>query len=556
MKKFLFPIIALTAFSTASAQMDNVVEVESTYKPTVRDANKINVLPQTEPTSVKHYDVQYATGAKPVQDYVFQPAKAATSDIAEKGDPKGFATLAGGNGGNILARGAYGWDITDRDLLNIDLALRGHNRKVDYFLDKNQQWKQRFYQTDLGLNYEHKLNIPASIFVDANAISQVYNYQHILPAPTTDKQHNYIGYAQAGITPVRLDQWTLSGKVGFKGFSRKNRLNNEYEGGIQMGDETNNMMRLNAEVNSNYDINDQHAAGLDFAVDYATYDLLSYKCQAKYEIKPHYAYRNEQLDLRLGAKLIFETGLRRKFHVAPEVSVNYHLNPLIDLFATAGGGLYFNDFFMMNSLTPYWNLPFSQQQAQFNQIEADAGVKWKIKEGWFAKFHAGYDYSKDRMEMTVPEGALCRNDMFTANGSLVHFDAETKYSYKDFFVAEAKGRFNGWSIKKNNGYYFSTPAWRPVFELDADITLQPVTGLRIGLDFLLQTFEKDDYVAYERPTTTNLGASLSYKIPRDFVPLNLSLYCKADNLLNQKYDCYYGYRAIGTSVLVGAAVNF
>ena len=145
MKKLVIPIILLTSSVTASAQMDNVVEVESTYKPTVRDANKINVLPQTEPTTVKHYNVEYATGAKPVNDYVFEPAKAATSDIAEKGDPKGFLTLAGGNGNNILARGAYGWDITDNDILNIDLSLRGHNKNVDYFLDKSQQWKQRFY---------------------------------------------------------------------------------------------------------------------------------------------------------------------------------------------------------------------------------------------------------------------------------------------------------------------------------------------------------------------------------------------------------------------------
>ena len=556
MKKLVIPIILLTSSVTASAQMDNVVEVESTYKPTVRDANKINVLPQTEPTTVKHYNVEYATGAKPVNDYVFEPAKAATSDIAEKGDPKGFLTLAGGNGNNILARGAYGWDITDNDILNIDLSLRGHNKNVDYFLDKSQQWKQRFYQTDLDLRYEHKLKIPASVFVNAGANSQVYNYQHILPVPTTDKQHNLIGYAQAGITPVQLDQWTLSGNIGFRGFSRKNYLNNEYEGGVQMGDDSNNQTQLSAGINTNYDINGQHAAGVDFSADYISYDLKAYKGQGDFEVKPHYSYHNEQFDLRLGAKLIFETGLRKKFHVAPQASINYHLNPQIDLFATAGGGLYFNDFFMMNSLTPYWNLPMTQQQAQFNQIEADAGLKWKIKEGWFAKFHAGYDQSKDRMEMTIPMGSLNRNNMFTAKGSRVHFDAETKYNYKDIVVAEAKGRFNGWSIKKNNGYFYNTPAWRPVFELDADIMLQPVNGLRIGIDYQLRTFEKDDFVAYERPTTSNLGASISYKIPREFVPLNLSIYCKADNLLNQKYDWYYGYKVIGTSVLVGAAVNF
>lgn len=556
MKKFLTTIITLASTLSLSAQMDNVVEVESTYKPTVKDANKINVLPQTEQTTVKHYNVEYATGAKPVSDYVFEPAKATASDIAEQGEPKGFATLAGGNGGNLLARGAYGWEITDNDILHIDLSLRGHNKNVDYFLDKSQEWKQRFYQTNLDLRYEHKLKLPASVYVNAGADNQVFNYQHILPAPTTDKQHNIIGYAQAGITPLTLGQWTVSGHARFRLFNRQNHLNNEYEGGIQMGDDSNNQTRLDAAIHTNYTISGQHAAGVDFSADYISYDLKAYKGQGDFEIKPHYSYQQEQFDLSVGAKLIFETGLRKKFRVAPEAELNYHLNPQIDLYAKAGGGLYLNDFFMMTTLTPYWNLPMTQQQAQFNQIEADAGVKWKIKEGWFAKFHGGYDLSKDRMELKAPAGSLNRNDLLTADGSLVHFDAETQYNYKDVFVAEAKGRYNGWEIKKRNGYYYSTPAWRPVFELDANATVQPIDGLRIGVDYQLRTFNSDSYVSYKRPTTSNLGASVSYKIPRDLIPVNLSIYCKADNLLNQKYDWQYGYRAIGTTFLAGAAVNF
>lgn len=572
MKKILITLIAASATLTVSAQMDNVVEVESTYKPTVKDANKINVLPQTETTTVKHYNVEYANQPKPVSDYVFEPAKASASDVAEKGDPKGFLTLAGGNGGNILARGAYGWDITDKDILNFDISLRGHNKKVDYFLDKDLEWKQRFYQTNIDLKYEHKLNIPGTVFVNAGASQQVYNYQywqntnvyitenHENATSVTDKQHNRQFYAQAGVTPLKFNQFTLSGNIGFNGFTRRNYLNNEYRdeyGNIlQIGDDLNKQGRFDADFRTNYKINEQHSAGVDFSADYISYDLRDYKNQGDFEIKPHYAYNNEQLELVLGAKLIFETGLRKKFRVAPEASITYHLNPQIDLFATANGGLYFNDFFMMNALTPYWNLPMYQQQAQFNQIEADAGLKWKIKEGWFSKFHAGYDSSKDRAELTIPNGVLCRNDVFTADGSLVHFDAEMKYSYKDVFVAEAKGRYNGWSIKKNNNYYYSTPAWRPTFVVDANIMVQPFTGLRIGVDYQLRTFEHDSKVAYERPTISNLGASISYKIPRDLLPVNLSVYCRADNLLNQSYDAYYGYRAPGTMVLCGAAVNF
>jgi len=36
----------------------------------------------------------------------------------------------------------------------------------------------------------------------------------------------------------------------------------------------------------------------------------------------------------------------------------------------------------------------------------------------------------------------------------------------------------------------------------------------------------------------------------------LSFYLRGDNLLNKKYDAYYGYRALGANFLLGTAVTF
>ncbi|MBQ2182497.1 MAG: hypothetical protein II400_09660 [Bacteroidaceae bacterium] len=61
-------------FTASHAQLDNVVEVENSYKPVVKDANKINVLPDIEETTTKHYNVDYANTAIPSRSFVFQPA--------------------------------------------------------------------------------------------------------------------------------------------------------------------------------------------------------------------------------------------------------------------------------------------------------------------------------------------------------------------------------------------------------------------------------------------------------------------------------------------------
>lgn len=572
MKKIFFTILAIGSVACAQAQMDNVVEVENTYTPTVKDANKINVLPQAETTTVKHYNVEYQTDAKATNDYAFEPAEAAQSDLLAKGEPKNFFTLAGGNGGTLLTRGAYGWELSDKNTLHFDLSLRGHNKETEHFADENQKWMQRYYQTKGDVLFEHKLNDLSAWYVRGGVTSSVFNYQpqqavdygmNLSENNVTDKQHSWDAFVETGITPYRFGQFTVSGYAKMRFYSmrdddlfRETDIYTEYEEGKNLEECISGETRVDGGVNLDYEINDQHSIGLGMRDRFVSYSDDVYKNQNAFEVLPHYAFSNEKVDLRLGARLIFESGLEQKFHVAPDASITVHVTSDVDVFGEARGGLYFNDLFMMNSLTPYWKIPNRQMASQFNQVEANAGVKWHIRDGWFAKFYAGYDVSKNRAELTAPIGQLSRNEVFTADGSLVHIDAHTKYSYKDIFTLEAKGRFNGWSIKKRNPYYYESPVWRPVVEASAAASVQPVTGLRIGVDYEFASYTSDEYVDYKRPTTHNLGASISYKIPRQLLPLNLSVYCRGDNLLNQKYDAFYGYRTIGTTVLAGVAVNF
>ena len=57
--------------------------------------------------------------------------------------------------------------------------------------------------------------------------SQVYNYQHVGPTSTTDKQHNWIGCAEVGVTPYTTGKFTVGASAMARVFSRNNYLNNE-----------------------------------------------------------------------------------------------------------------------------------------------------------------------------------------------------------------------------------------------------------------------------------------------------------------------------------------
>lgn len=561
MKKIIISALALLPVC-ASAQLNNTVEVESDYKPTVKDASKLNVLPQAESTQVKHYDVEYATDPKPTNSYVFQPAKAEDSAVKEAGEHKNFVTLGAGNGGRVVARGAYGWDVSDDDIINIDVALRGHKQKAPFLYDKHTKWMQRYYSTQVNGLFEHRLDTNSSLLIHAGAENQVYNFQHLPHASTTDKQHNFIFNTGADITRFELGNFILHGGINYKHFSRGNHPEDLLTG-QPLPKDTHHENRFEANATAEYELNSQSKAGLELKATALTYDKTGYKNQSSFDIKPFYNYKNDELSIHVGVLLNFMGGTNKKFHVAPEVKASYALDPQIELFAEATGGAVLNDFFQFNSMTPYWRVPAAQLPSQFNQLVSNLGVKWKINEQWFTKFYAGFDITENRAELyyAAPQtivtdvNPLIKSDIFAADGSRLHFTAEANYNLRDFFTFSAAGTYNSWGIEDNSIFHNHLP-WRPELQLDAAATVQPVRGLKVGAEFKIETFAKDRWGMYKRPTTTDLSASVTYDLPSSLVPFHTSVFCKADNLLNQKYDLFYGYRTPGTSVLAGVTLNF
>ena len=566
MKRRIITFFAFAISIGAFAQMDNVVEVETTFKPTVQDAKKIDVLPQAETTKISHYDVEYSLEPAPTGNFVFQPTNAMMSDAVIEGAPKGFFTIAGGNNCNMLARGAYGFDLSPKTSLNFDLGLRGHSGDVDLYQDEDKTWRQRFYTTQGMVKLEHRLSPLSSLIIRADGESQVYNYQHEKGSDDFDKQHNLIGGLDISVTPYTTGIFSIGGYARGKMFSRRCLLTpTSWETGDEKFDMTQHKWELG--LTTDFAINDEYKFGVDLNYQNAGWSDGDYESLYAFDVIPHFTIDNDKTYMRLGARLSFENGTemeytlgenktKNKFKVAPDVYMAFHLSPKVDLFGEATGGVVMNDFWLMQSLSPYWQMPYTQMPSAYNNICAKAGFKWNIIEGLYTKIYAGYDDTKNRAELMLPEGKLFQNKILVADGSLIHVNLEAAYNYMDMVNVFLKGRFNGWGINEHNGYYTDNPVWRPTVEASAAVTYQPIQGLRIGVDYQFAAFTDDKALAYKRPTTSNLGASVSYKLPESTHLKNLSIYAKLDNLLGADYDWYYGHKSIGTTVLAGIAIDF
>lgn len=552
-ERIIISLLTLFGISTAYAQLDNVVEVENTYKPEVKDAGKINVVPPVKETKVSHYSVNYDATQLPTTDYQFQPMNAALSDLADKGAPRGFATLGGGMYGLLNLRGAYGLRLSQSDELNIDLSLRGHNGTVDNTSAAMDDWKSRFYTTRAALDYEHRFSNNSALLLNGSFESQVFNYQPriylgVNPyAFNSDKQHNTLVDFSAALTPWQFDKFSLGGEVGYSLFS---------QGRLPIFSDLSKAVRessLWVKAASAFTLSESSTIGLNLGWQTLMYNVDEYESLSDVEINPYYEWDSNKFFARLGVRMIYDSGVESKFYITPDVRLRYHATEALDLFASAEGNCVANNLRHFNQMTPYFGLDgLVQVQNQIDALHAAAGVDWKISRGLYTTISGGYVISKNRAEIDP------YRTIMAADGNQLYVKAGLNYSNGSKFNAKLNVQLNNWTTKAGDNIEDNVLAWRPWGELRGEATYLLLPGLRAGLDYMLQGFNKDENLTYERPTTNNLGASVTYTIamPRISKGSNLSFYVRGDNLFGADFDSYMMYQSLRTSVMGGVALTF
>lgn len=573
MHRLLISAALLLTAASASAQLNNVVEVESSYQPVVKEAHKISVLPTAIPTPARHYNVQYDETLLPPLATVFQPIQAGQSEAAVQGTPRGFFGLGGGNNGLAFLRGAYGFRLTEADRLDVDLSLRGFDGKVKSAIPQQPKRQSRFYTTRAAVDYVHQFAQPTSLVAHADVESQAFNYPNAalglygLPLYPTDKQRNPLVTLSAALRDWQTGPLTLGAGIDVRTFTQ------QYVANALPSDDKADEFQIGGQAEAAYDLGADRTAALSVDARTIQYDYEGYDFQSltSLALHPSFTFRpTPQSRLRLGAVVNFASGLESSVDVAPEVEFTFLAMPTLEFFAYARGGEVLNDFRRFAQLTPYWRhtaalvlpsdgapriLPIEPQLPnQFDQIRATAGVNWSPAAGTFLKLYGGYDRSLHRAEL------LADGRLLAADGSLVHLNAELDYAYSDAFRITAAMAWNAWGTDAEKGVAEdNATAWRPTLELSAKADWQPIQRLHAGVDWLLQTFSDDDAHLYNRPNTLNLGAFASYRLPVPLLEQNgggLSIQLRADNLLNRSYDAYPMVRALGTNFLAGAAWTF
>ncbi len=541
-----------TAFTLcASAQTDNVVEVENDYQPTVKDADKINTLPEIEETRSSHYIVNYTTTAIPTDNYTFQPMWAARNKKLIRSDRKGFVTLGYGNNSNARGRLTYGFDLTEDDKLNFDFSTRGHKGDVDG-VNENGEWNSRFFTNRFRADYEHHIDSLSSLIVTANYGTDVFNYQpSTVDADRTDKQRNSLFDATVRLTPLSTGKFFIGAEASISTFGQKyvTNVDDEYAetligGSITPGFKTGGNLSFDVSLN----------------VDHSSYGIKTMKGYTLLSASPHLRYSSEAVDMKVGAYVNTDK------EIAPDVDLVLHMSPQSDIYVRADGGIVLNSFSRLSQMSPYWTLNDAQTKVkhQFDQLRACAGIVTRPVDGLFVDLRAGYDISKRRAEiagymMKTGDTPLVYSPVVFEDGKRFYGELDLEFNHRNVVVTKLNAQYNSWSsdyecpLPQDNAStknYDKIESWRPLISAEWSLEVRPVTGFAVGVDLLYESFKKYDNL-YDRPTTIDLGASLSYTFP-----CRLSIYAKGDNLLNRKYDQYMMYGSPGMNFLSGVAYTF
>ena len=302
-------------------------------------------------------------------------------------------------------------------------------------------------------------------------------------------------------------------------------------------------------------ISGEQYVGVELAMDNVFYKNNEFDDYTSVELNPYYLYQNDDWKIRLGAHVDFAFGFGKKFRVAPDVTAQYIFSDSYILYAQATGGRRTNDFRRLEMISPY-SQTASQLDATYEQLNAALGFRTSPVTGLWFNLYGGYQDLKNNLATIgvtpTADGSYSSSYLLPlqANMHNIYAGAEISYSYKDIISFSASGVYRDWKTAKAEDYNGDVLlAYMPSFEAKFNVDIRPIPSVLVNLGYQHATREK---VGDQRVDPVgNLYLGGSYEVFKD-----ISIYVRANNLLNKDYQYYWGYPTEGVNFMGGVSFRF
>lgn len=571
MRKIYTIIAALTLSAGLFAQtqdslLKRQMELEREFNPTLLDADKINSLPALREPTVQKANTNYSTWAgriaPPLEIALPRPGNIMTEIPYSM--KRGFLFFNAGNYANL--NGGLGYRLVENEKHNLAFTFlhSSTNSDINYVQeDSDPAGNNASMMDNLGkLSYNHlaetvKLNMHLSY------LHSMFNYYGNTFGNTRffDNEKNSLGVlnARVGLESVENDV------LNYKGFIDFNNFNTKMSGDLVYNWMKGNQIHAGVGFDKPFGGTTSNKIGVDGSIFTAIYngDVSNYFL---INASPYISFSGLNRHAKLGADILFQTTGNTKIRVVPNVDLQLGFTEYSSVYATIRGGFDHNTLLDMMDESRYF-MTYEPVKPSFSHIDLEAGFKIGELSGFRFDIFGGYRKTEDEHFLVLNGQDIIGGDVlgpFTESlkpiyGTLSHsfiggMIQSNIWSPLNIALRLKKNFYDATEIMSNNIEINDPMAYnKPGFETDMRATLEIVSNLKLTLNYYFAgdrwTYFNNSNIKMDNINDLNLGGV--YEISDSF-----SLNVKANNILSQKYDIWYGYPAQGINVAGGFTFKF
>ncbi|WP_300225448.1 TonB-dependent receptor [uncultured Bacteroides sp.] len=544
--------------------VNRTVVVENQYNPEVMDAFKVNVLPKIEEPAVAKTQIDYASTIHPLGSFPVTHMDAMERELSPEKARRGYVRLAYGNRNNTDLKGAYLWNITDRDVLDVMATFHGYSGNIGagYDFDRvtdiptlnyDGEWKHRFFRTGASLKYTHDFD-KVSMYVGGDFASQVFSYMPNLfesflqseektEAPSFGHQLFMSGGGYVGVSSVKdALPVEFAFQTGYKMFNRKHGI--YIPGGISES-------VVNTKGYISAGIDDRQDIGVTFGMDNVFYDK-SFSSYSLIKLRPYYSVKTESVSFTAGVNVDFQISNDGGLKLSPDVRFDYTFADNYLLYVHVTGNTRLNDFGTINSFSPFWvqspiyNFPL-QLNTTYTPYDAKIGLKASPFTGFGLGIYGGYRETRNELfSMPYSDEGGIYNRIAQAKARVAYAGLSVDYSFRDILDFGLNGNFYSWDVQKE----MEKLLWlKPLYSIGFNARAKVFKGFHATAEYTYEGRKKTLGIKADAVNELNIGAEYLFND-------RVNVFLKLNNLLNKNYVTESGYPVQGFNVMAGVSLNF
>lgn len=538
--------------------VNRTVVVENQYNPEVMDAFKVNVLPKIEEPAVAKTQIDYASAIHPLGSFPVTHMDAMERELSPEKARRGYVRLAYGNRNNTDLKGAYLWNITDRDALDVMATFHGYSGNIGagYDFDRvtdiptlnyDGEWKHRFFRTGASLKYTHDFD-KVSMYVGGDFASQVFSYMPNLfesflqseektEAPSFGHQLFMSGGGYVGVSSVKdALPVEFAFQTGYKMFNRKH--------GIYIPEGISESV-VNTKGYISAGIDDRQDIGVTFGMDNVFYDK-SFSSYSLIKLRPYYSVKTESVSFTAGVNVDFQISNDGGLKLSPDVRFDYTFADNYLLYVHVTGNTRLNDFGTINGFSPFWVQPI-QLNTSYTPYDAKLGLKASPVAGFGLGIYGGYRETRNELfSMPYSDEGGIYNEIAQAKARVAYAGLSVDYSFRDILDFGLNGNFYSWDVQKE----MEKLLWlKPLYSIGFNARAKVFKGFHATAEYTYEGRKKTLGIKADAVNELNIGAEYLFND-------RVNVFLKLNNLLNKNYVTESGYPIQGFNVMAGVSLNF